>query len=91
MAEKTQPSDDRECVRWKCRRGMLELDKLLNCYFEAHYDALSDTEKQIFNELLEQSDQDLWWWFMGRTQPEDLQLNQLVQTIRDYYRESNNV
>ena len=39
-------------LRWQCRRGMRELDLLLENWLARHYDAAPDDEKAAFHELL---------------------------------------
>lgn len=68
-------------LRWACRRGMLELDILLAPFVEHGYDALTDTEKLIFERLLACDDPDLFAWFMGHATSPDPQLQALVQVI----------
>jgi len=46
-------------VRWQCRRGMRELDELLQGYFEHSYGLSSEVEKAAFRELLALPDPDL--------------------------------
>jgi antitoxin CptB len=53
-------------VRYRCRRGMLELDSLLQNFFEQKYLVLSKNDQVLFEELLECSDQDLYHWFLGQ-------------------------
>ena len=47
-------------LRWKCRRGMLELDLVLNQFLEQEYSALNTGAKQAFVTLLEAGDEELW-------------------------------
>lgn len=47
-------------LRWKCRRGMLELDLVLNRFLERDYSALDSESKQAFVTLLEAGDEELW-------------------------------
>lgn len=47
-------------LRWRCRRGLLELDLLLDAFLETSYSALSEEEKQAFEALLRCPDQALW-------------------------------
>jgi len=52
-------------VLWRCRRGMLELDLLLQDYANAHYlNAPISLQKQ-FLLLLEESDQNLQSWLLN--------------------------
>ena len=47
-------------LRWKCRRGMLELDLVLNQFLEQEYSALNTDAKHAFVALLEAGDEELW-------------------------------
>jgi len=49
-----------ERARWRCRRGLLELDIILGRFMEQHYARLNENELQQFEVLLSQSDNDLW-------------------------------
>jgi antitoxin CptB len=49
-----------ERVRWRCRRGLLELDIILQRFVDAHYAKLDETEIRQFETLLDLSDNDLW-------------------------------
>jgi|TARA_B100000959_G_scaffold70676_1_gene74904 antitoxin CptB len=40
-------------LKWKCRKGVRELDILLSKYIETSYDLLSVKEKDIFVEFIE--------------------------------------
>jgi len=56
-------------LRWKCRRGMLELDLLLEQFLEHKYPHLSAADKIIFEELLELPDPVLHAYFMKSELP----------------------
>lgn len=47
-------------LRWKCRRGTLELDLLLQQFLDRDYATLDTNTKQAFENLLEAGDEDLW-------------------------------
>lgn len=47
-------------LRWKCRRGTLELDLLLNQFLDRDYAALDLDAQQAFEALLEAGDEELW-------------------------------
>jgi antitoxin CptB len=47
-------------LRWRCRRGLLELDIVLERFLERHYPALSGSELEEFKALLGESDATLW-------------------------------
>jgi antitoxin CptB len=46
-------------LKWQCRRGTQELDRLLNAYLAQHYAAADESEQQQFQRLLQLSDQQL--------------------------------
>lgn len=53
-------SKEFERARWRCRRGMLELDIILQRFMDTHYCQLSPDELQQFDRLLILPDNDLW-------------------------------
>ncbi len=53
-------------VRWRCRRGLLELDIVLGRFVDTHYARLSEKERQIFEEFLDMPDNPLWDMITGR-------------------------
>lgn len=69
-------------LRWRCRRGMLELDLLLQPFVENAYDNLSEEEKQQFHALLDFQDQELLECLMLQKQPEDGRLNGIINKVR---------
>lgn len=60
---------DKSSVLWRCRRGIREMDLLLQRFIEQRYDGLSADEKATFATLLEQPDLDIMDWLMGRIAP----------------------
>lgn len=69
-------------LRWRCRRGMRELDQLLTRYVDHGWPEDSDAQRGVFLELLDCEDDRLWHWFMGHEEPADAQLAALVARIR---------
>ncbi len=47
-------------LRWRCRRGMLELDLLFVDFVTQQLESLSEGELIALNDLLDLSDQKLW-------------------------------
>lgn len=78
--------DAREKARliWHCRRGMLELDLMLQNFLEKHLDTLSPQEVKSFDLLLSCTDPELFAWLMGHTEPEDKELSNIVTIIRTF-------
>ena len=70
---------------WHCRRGMLELDLLLQRFLEKKIDSLAPEEIEAFDTLLGCTDPELYAWLMGQAQPEDNRLKHIVATIRATY------
>lgn len=53
-------------IRWQCRRGLLELDLLLNRFLEQELAGLNPQQLQVFRELLDEPDTVLLAWVMAQ-------------------------
>ena len=73
-------------MRWASRRGMLELDLVLEPFVVARYAGLDERDRQRFQQLMTSEDQDLFAWFLGREQPDNEELAAIVNTVLDYAR-----
>ena len=73
---------DADRFRWRCRRGLLELDLILQSFLERHFERLDAAERGIFAELLELPDNDLLDCAMGRREPEDARYLGVVKLLR---------
>jgi len=73
-------------LRWRSRRGMLELDLLLLPFFDEVFRDLPEPIQRNFVTLLEQDDPDLLMWFSNKSRPDDPALANLVQMILDRVR-----
>ena len=69
-------------IRWRCRRGMRELDQLFGRYVDREWAQASDADRGVFLRLLDCEDDKLWRWFMGYEQCPDDALASLIQRIR---------
>jgi len=69
-------------LRWRCRRGMRELDSLFTGFVDRHWDSLAEPDRQRFEAMLELPDPQLYGWMLGRDCPEDPALADLVERIR---------
>ncbi|MCK3657885.1 hypothetical protein A4G18_03955 [Pasteurellaceae bacterium Pebbles2] len=69
-------------IEWDCRRGMLELDKVIMPFYQRYFDQLSDQKKQIFIRLLACSDLQLFSWFFNRVEAADSELQAMVEEIQ---------
>jgi len=75
--------NDKARMLWRCRRGMLELDLLLQPFVERHFDALTTEEQLQFLSLLDMQDQPLLDCLMLQEEPEDPDLSAMIAKIRD--------
>jgi len=69
-------------LRWRCRRGMRELDQLLVRWLDREWPSSSEAERAVFLRLLDCEDDRLWRWFLGHETAPDAALDSLVQRIR---------
>lgn len=74
--------DKRARLRWHCRRGMLELDVILQRFADQDLDRLDAAALAVFERLLEQSDPDLMNWLLKGEPVPDPELAGLVERIR---------
>ncbi|WP_035387433.1 succinate dehydrogenase assembly factor 2 [Ferrimonas senticii] len=70
-------------LKWACRRGMLELDVLLEPFVDNHYLSLDPAQQALFERLLGCDDPELFAWFMGHERCPDLALASMVALIRE--------
>ena len=68
-------------LRWRCRRGMLELDAWLGGFLDAGLQGLDQGEQAVFGRLLEQEDMDLYAWLSGQT-PAPAEFRPVIEKIR---------
>jgi antitoxin CptB len=69
--------DDR--IRWRCRRGLLELDLVLSKFLNTRYPQLTERQKIVFKELLDYPDNDLWDLVTRRRHSEDPAVQNLLE------------
>ena len=69
-------------LRWRCRRGMRELDQLLGRWLEAAWRQSPSAERAVFLRLLDCEDDTLWRWFLGHEVAADVEIDALIQRIR---------
>jgi antitoxin CptB len=74
---------NRSKVKWQCRRGMRELDLVLEAFLESHYDRLTPEAQADFAHLLAQSNQNLMDWLVGGVEPESEPLARITSQIRE--------
>ena len=77
---------DLQRMRWASRRGMLELDLVLEPYVSNCYANLPEPDRERYRALMSCEDQQLFGWFLGRETPDDPELATMVLAILDFHR-----
>ncbi len=67
---------------WRCRRGMKELDVLLERYVRSHLPAASRNERQALTQLLDLPDPQLADYLFGHAIASDPFMAAIVEAIR---------
>jgi antitoxin CptB len=68
-------------LQWRCRRGLLELDLVLQMFLREGYATLTSDEKQHLDRLLELPDDTLLAYIQGREKPTDSNFKKLIKKI----------
>jgi antitoxin CptB len=68
-------------LRWRCRRGMLEVDLLLQRFLDGHLSSLGAGELEALDTLLTYPDNELLDVFMGRSPCPAPRLQAVVRLI----------
>lgn len=66
-------------------RGTREADLMVGRFAEAHIPKLDDTGLDIFEDLLDESDPDIFDWITGKTPLPLLPITPLLQDMLDFY------
>ena len=69
----------RSRLRWRCRRGMRELDETMSAYLDHHYDDATDGERRDFETLLELQDPELYRLVCGKER--DARYDPIIEKI----------
>ena len=70
-------------LRWQCRRGLLELDLLLERFLETHGERLQGERLSSFRKLLAFADNEILDLVHARIECSDARLAELVQWMRN--------
>ena len=70
-------------LRWRCRRGLLENDLVLERFLERHGSELEGERLSAFKALLDYADDDLWGIVSGRSECRDPALSEVVGLLRN--------
>ena len=82
MVEKSIPIG---LLRWRCRRGTKELDRILGGFLEEDYTQASAELQRSFAALLERQDPDIYDWLMGVEQPDEIRFEAIVGALQRKY------
>ena len=69
-------------LRWRCRRGMRELDRLLERWLDREWRQSPTAQREAFLRLLDSEDDRIWRWFLAQETPGDVEIAALVDQIR---------
>ena len=78
------PREEINRMRWASRRGMLELDLVLEPFVVERYSTLDEADRLRFQQLLRCEDQDLFAWFLRRERPDDEELRAIVSKVLEF-------
>ena len=73
---------ERARLRWRCRRGLLENDLILERFMDARGAEMTDDDVAGLDRLLRLSDNEPWDMLAGRAEPDDESLVPLVAALR---------
>jgi antitoxin CptB len=68
-------------LRWRCRRGMKELDMLLLSYVDNHYSEVGAIGQKAFRQLLSMPDPDILALLTGRATTDDEHLADVIKRL----------
>lgn len=71
-----------ERARWRCRRGLLELDIVLQRFMDEHYAELDEVELRQFETLLDLPDCDLWDFIALNKEAENRSLQPVLRLLQ---------
>jgi antitoxin CptB len=71
-----------ERARWRCRRGLLELDIVLQRFMDQHYAQLDQQGLEQFERLLSLPDNDLWDLISERKTPDDRSVQTVLELLQ---------
>ena len=69
-------------LRWHCRRGMKELDQLLERYVDRYYEGATAEHQAAFRALLDLQDPELYGFLLGRSTPENDSMKAIIDRVR---------
>jgi antitoxin CptB len=74
-------AQDLNRMRWRCRRGMRELDALLMRFVDGPYSRVSAAQQAIFQDFLMLPDPEILGLLTGRLRSEDPAISGIVELV----------
>lgn len=78
----TTDAEELRRLRWRCRRGLLELDIVLQRFLDNDFSSLDKSQRQAFNDLLDVSDNTLLAYLNKQEQPDDPRLLEILSVLQ---------
>jgi antitoxin CptB len=72
-----------ERVRWRCRRGLLELDIVLGRFVLQRYAAMDNEQRVVFDELLDLPDTELWDLITDKKEPAQVHQREVLEWLKE--------
>jgi antitoxin CptB len=69
-------------LAWRCRRGMLELDIILQKFVNEQFGSLTIDELEVFDEMLDLPDSDFWEKIRDTKQVSNQSLQSVLSKLR---------
>jgi antitoxin CptB len=81
--ESSLSAEETARLRYRCRRGLLELDTLFTRFIDSpRFTQLSPLQRQTFELLLDEPDPQLLSWLLGQERCEKAAFRELIERIR---------
>jgi antitoxin CptB len=77
----THDSVEMARLRWRCRRGLLEMDVVLGRFVPVFYPTLDEAQKIEFDQLLDLTDTTFWDKLTGKEPADNEAQQQLLDLI----------
>ena len=69
-------------LRWRCRRGIKEMDLVFQGFLEQEYQQLNEQDKALFEKILDESDLDILDWILGHKDVTNTEYAELIEKFR---------
>ena len=73
---------EKKRLRYLTRRGLLELDIVLTRFMQKHFEALDETQLELFRDILDWQDQDFLAIVNGYQEVPEERFSALIKLIR---------